>query len=325
MAQQIEIDNYGSLNTTDRDQLTADVLAGGSQIQTENTTQYAVGTKVVVGDLGTELAELMTVQTVDDATHLTFTAPLRLDHNRSDGLTPLNGNIIKVWRAANSNNYLPADDQFTVIGQLPIQPNEMVTYYTDPSGGSDYWYKFSFLNDATSFESSLADSEAGRGGGYGYYCSTQSIRRTAGLDGNQWVTNSDIDAMRLEAQQEIDATLNGMYSVPFQPPIDSMITGITRLLAAGKLMMDDPGSAGASSAIYQEGAAKAADARLMLDNIAARKYILTDVTGVSIIDPASQSSKAWPNETTPQVDGVRGGSDRIWRMSDADGYHNRRY
>lgn len=329
MAQQIEIDNFGSLNVVDNtDQITADVAAGATHIQTDNTTNYASGTFIVVGNRGTELAELATVLTVDDAARLTLTAPLIRKHDRFEQLTPLNGNQIKVYRAANVTGYPPADTAFGSIGTAAISVSDMITLFMDPDGSNAYWYKSTYLNTSTNDESSLADSTVVRGGGYDYYTSVYEIRKTAGMVNNQFITDADIDAKRLEAQQEINAALSGMYTVPFQPPIDPMVSGITRMLAAGKLMQDDPGGSGGNSMIYQEGQDKIDQARQMLQLIDNRKYFLTDVTGQPTINPNSQSSKAFPdaNTSTDNLSSSMGGSDRQFRMADVSNDPNvRRY
>jgi hypothetical protein len=122
--------------------------------------------------------------------------------------------------------------------------------------------------------------------------------------------------MRVEAQQEIHNALQGEYDVPFALPCDPMITAINRLLAAGKLLMNNPGSMGRSGAIYQEGEDKTSQARTMLQLIQERKYILTDANGTQLLDPNAQATKAWPNSTTPSVSRYQGGSHRNFRMGD---------
>lgn len=324
MAQQVEIDNFGSLNVVDSDKLEADVLPGANQIQTDNTANYTVGQYVCIGALGTEGCEIGTVASIVDATHLQFTNPVKLKHDRFDALTPLNGDQIKVYRAPNMTGLLPDDSTFGVLGSVPIVVSDPVTLYIDSSGGNAYWYKSTYYNSATNFESTLADSTAARGGGYDYYASAYAIRKTAGLVNNQYITDADIDEKRKEAQDEIDAALTGMYTTPFQPPIDSMISGITRLLAAGKLMMDDPGGQGANSLIYKEGQDKINQARKMLKLIDDRAYTITDSNGASTMSPNSQSSKSFPDATTVAQGGGQPGNDRLFRMSDvADG--SRRY
>jgi hypothetical protein len=323
MAQQVEIDNFGPLNTLDPDQLQADSLPNTSQILTDNTAIYVVGQYIVVGPLGTELAELKIIQSIDDATHMTFTTPLALKHFRFDPLTALNGNQIRIYRAANVDGHVPADSSFTVLGTVGIATNQMITLYVDQTGDSNWWYKSTYYNTVTTYETSLAESTVARGGGYNFYCSIYEIRKSAGLLGNQYITDAEIDAKRKEAQDEINAALSGMYNVPFQPPVDSMITGITRLMAAGKLLNDEygPGTAPMSG----EGAKKLNDAMVMLNLIDSRQYILNDITGQSLLSPNSQSSKSFPDKNTALQNGQPSGSDRNFRMSDVQGDYARKY
>lgn len=323
MAQQVEIDNFGPLNTLDPDVIQADVAAGATQILTDNTAVYTVSQFVVIGGLGTELAEMKIIQSIDDATHITFTTPLKLKHDRGDALTAINGDQIRIYRAANVDGHVPADGAFSLLGSAAIATNQMITLYVDAAGSNAWWYKSTYLNTNTTYETSLADSAVARGGGYGFYCSIYDIRKAAGLVGNQYITDAEIDAKRKEAQDEINAALSGMYSVPFQPPVDSMITGITRLLAAGKLLNDEYGPG--TGPMSKEGASKLNDAMVMLNLIDSRQYILSDITGLSIINPNSQTSKAFPNQTTALANGQPSGSDRNFRMRDVQGDYGRRY
>lgn len=326
MAQQVEIDNFGTLNVVDTtDKLAADIAAAADQIQIENTANYTIGEYVCVGALGTESCEMRIVESIIDVHTLKLTIALSLKHDRFEPVTPINGNLIRIYRAPNVDGHVPADDAFIVLTTVGISVTDMITLYTDQDGGNNYWYKSTYFNAATNFETSLADSTVARGGGYDYYCTAYAIRKAAGMVNNQWITDAEIDEKRKEAQDEINAALQGMYAVPFQAPVDSMISGITRLLAAGKLMMDDPGGSGSNSLIYQQGQDKINEARAMLQVIDDRKYIISDITGTSIISPNSQSSKAFPNATTPSLGPDQGGSYRNFRMSDVQGYGDRRY
>lgn len=327
MAQQIEIENFGGLNLTYSDRLINDTIASQAQVQVTDVSEFTVGSYVIIGALGQDGSETRIIQSLDDASHMTFSQSLALPHSRFDPVTVLSGDKIKVYSAPNVTGLPPSLDTstFSLVTTVPILFSEMFTLVTDPVGGSNTWYAFTYLNSTNGYETNLAESQAIRGGGYDYYCSTYDIRKAAGFIDNPYVTNADIDAKRKEAQDEIDGALQGMYDVPFQPPINAMVSGMTRLLAAGLLLMENPGAAGMSSAIYQQGMNFAQDARTMLNQIVTRKRFITNAIGQQTLDPNSKVSKSWPNVTTDQTDSSIGGSYRNFRMSDVQGYEGRRY
>ena len=316
MAQQLTIDNYGSLNIIQRDQLAADTLVGDQTITVPNTNGYTTNQHAIIGAIGVDTSELVQFQSTPSATTVHLVAPLRLPHQRFDKLTLIFGDQIRIYRAPNTNGLVPDDSTFTVLQTLTINYDEQTTYYTDAAGSDAFWYKFTYYDSTSGAETNLAESVAGRGGGYSFYASLDQIRKTAGMVDNPYITDADINQYRVEAQQEIHNALQGMYDIPFKPPIDPMLTGITRLLAAGKLMMDNPGTMGRSSAIYLEGEDKAQQARDMLTLIDNRQYFLTNGNGETIISPNSQSSKSWPNVTTPSVSPDQGGSRRNFSIAD---------
>ena len=327
MSVQLKIDNFDDGNVLYTDKLDADTTVGAQALQLKSSNGYLANQMLVVGALGTDGCEIVRVQTAPDATHVNLAAQLTLPHTKDDTITWIAGDQIKLYRAANVTGYPPTDDQYAVVtppSPQTIQFDEQYSYLYDINGSRNYWYKFTYLNSNTSAETNLSDSSSSRGGGVNYYCTVQDIRETAGMAGNQYITDSKIDEKRIEAQAEIDSALNGMYDVPFDGDnIDPMIKGITRLLAAGKLLSDDYGPGYGS--MSGEGDSKQAEARSMLQLIQTRQYQLIDQTGVSLLDPNSASSKAFPNAATIYQGPGNAGSDRLFRMGDAAGYGTRKY
>lgn len=293
MSATLKIDNYGSLNLKESTQLDADYAAGINAFTLKSTLNYQANDFVILGQLGAEGCELMTIQSVA-AQVATMTANSKLLHKRFDAFTSLFGNQINVYRAINVDGTQPLDGAFTLLTTVAIDPDQNYTTYTDAGGGSNYWYKFTYTNSISAAETSLADSMAARGGGYGHYTTVDDIRREAGFTNNANITDAVINSRRIDAEDEINSELTGIYTVPFGSPAPRVINNITKLLAAGYLLLAEYGAVTTGS--NKEGNAKITEARGMLDSLKSRKLLLTDASGNSMAVSAAVTS--WPDATT---------------------------
>lgn len=293
----LRINNYEDINLREKGTLSAAVDKSATAVALPMTSNLgnAIGTPLLIGYPGTEQCE---IQFVTGRTGVnTLTVPqLLFPHDVNEPVVGLVGDQIKLYRAPRTpGNAQPSDTLYSPANvPVSIDTDQTMTDVNDPTGGDDFWYKYVFYNSQTSEETALAAAIASSAGVQGGYCPLSEIRRTAGFQNNQWITDSDVGQARTEAQREIDNTLIGLYTVPFTDPIDPMIFGITKLLAGGRLQTENPGPGGVASAIYKQGQDKMADARNMLAMIKTRQYTLTDVNGVSIQSPSTPSSQFLP-------------------------------
>lgn len=323
--QTLNLANYLSNNQLQQTRLDAITAASTAALTVLNNNGFTAADFFVLGTLGSEVTELLTVQSVTGETTITPTASTTLDHNRYDYVTKLFGDQIKVYRAANVNGLPPADSDFgDAIATIDLDVDRAYTEYTDPDGGPDWWYKFTYFNSTTNSETNLADSQAVRGGSVGDYCSIESIRQEAGFMSATYITGQMIDDKRQAAQREIDSTLVGSYTVPFTQPVNPFIADICKRLAAGLLLLEQYGQLQRQNTM--DGTTKVAAARADLQKIALGNIKLTDSTGTSTALPDSSGAAAsWPNETTATAPRYEGGARRAFRMGDLEGYHERRF
>lgn len=297
MSVNLKIDNFGSTNIKEVTQLDADVAAAATSLTVRNSGQFVNTDYINVGSIGVDVADLVTANGAPpDATHITVTA-LRLKHNRFDPVTSLFGNQIRIYRAPNVDGTQPLDAAFTLLTTLTIDFDQQSSSYTDASGGSGYWYKFTYYNQTSTAETDIADSAAARGGSINHYVSVDDIRHSAGFDNNQNITDATIDLKRQMAEDEINTALSGHYTVPFVTPVPKLITNIAMTLASGFLMLDDYGvfSAGTN----KDGTARVTDARAQLKRIQLKELLLVDITGKDIsIGGVGSTVSSWPNDTT---------------------------
>lgn len=319
MSQTLNITNYGPNNIIETTRLNAALAADSSSVGVTNTDGFVLNDYFAIGTLGADATELLVVSSVTAPNTITPTAHNLLGHPAYDYVTKLFGNQIKVYRAADVTGLQPADSDFTPVATINIQVDQPYTQYTDTGGGAGYWYKYTYYNQQTTAETNLADSKAVRGGSSGDYCSIYDIRIQAGFKNAPYVTDDLIDAKRQAAQDEINATLNGFYTVPFTTPINPFIADICKRLAAGLLMVEQY-SAVSSTPTQVNGEKMMQDARADLQKLATKQIELTDTTGQSIAGAGSTGAiEGWPDDTTASANGSTGGAPRLFRMSDIQG------
>jgi hypothetical protein len=315
MAQKITINNFNASNRGEISELTATATAASSTATLANTQGFSADDVVVLGSLGTDDSDAMTVLTVDSATQLTFTAPLPHSHAQFMPVTQLFGDKIKVYRAANVDGSQPADADFSSIATVSLDLDQAETSYTDDSGGSGYWYKVTQFNSFSNTETSKADSPAVRGGNEHTYCTIEAIRKEAGIQKNRNISDWDISVQRQYVQSLIDAELVGLYSVPFTAPVSPVIAGITWQWTAGLLLLQ---SYGAMTVLNSNnGQAKIDKANATLDKLKDRTLLLTDSSGTTtVLSTSGGGLEMWPNTTTAEAEATSGGGARMFRVSD---------
>jgi hypothetical protein len=310
MSEIIRVPNFSAINLQETSILDADALAAQAQATIVNDITFTVGAKVVIGTLAQETAEVATIQSLASKV-ITFTANLNNKHLRGEPITQLFGDRIRLYRATNVDGNIPADSAFSYLSIYAIiQGDESTSELTDPDGGAGYWYKTTYYNTATGAETSLALSVPVRGGGYGKLVSIESIRTESGLLDNQNIDDGKFAERRDQAEAEVLGALAAAgYTLPLQSASGTLYTpalveNITRLLAAGYMMLQEygPPAEGETNA----GQAKVKEARQLLKQIQKQELVLLDITGVPMVRTAQVAG--WPDDTTATVgtDGVNG-------------------
>lgn len=333
MSQTLNINNFGPTNLVQQTRLSAVTPASSATLGVLNNAGISANDFIAVGTLGSDTTELLTVQSITGENTITPTAHSTLDHAAYDYVNKLFGNKIKVYRAPNVNGLQPDDTDFASIATIDIQIDRAYTQYTDATGDNTFWYKFTYFNSTLSSETNLADSKSVRGGSTGDYCSIYDIREEAGFKNAPYVTDPMIDAKRQAAQDEINGTLHGFYTVPFTAPINPFISDICRRLAAGLLLIEQYSAISATSTA--NGTAKVTAARADLQALAMKEKVLVDTTGASMAQPGSTGGvSSWPDATTdatsggtvvPTVLGEGQDGGHVFRRRDMLGYTTRKY
>ena len=319
MSQTLKISNYGDANTLETTHLTADAASGQAVIAVENNQNFTANSHYVLGRVGGESLEKLVVSSVSGTTGITATANMANDHKKYDEVTRLFGDQMRVYRAPNVDGTAPADGSFAVIATKNIDYDQSDTKYTDSSGSDSYWYKAVYYDSVGDEITPLAASVAFRGGGYGNYASLESIRRKAGLQDNRWISDSVVEEKRQAAQELINSTLTGRYTIPFSKPINALIAEITRLLAAGYLLTQEYDDT--STSTFTEGQAMIERVTNdkgtgILDKLNTGTMTLLGETDATLETSTSINYAGWPDSTTKDAVAADGGGDRKIRVSD---------
>lgn len=279
--EELDISNFDQLNIALRLELTADAQVGQATISVVNTENVNANDYVTLNP-GQMNAEILQVQSVNVANQqITFTANLKLLHRNHEPAIKMVGNQLIVYRATNVDGTIPADSSFTTYGSpLAIDPTQIATTFTDSNGGNAYWYKFTYFNLYTNFQTDISWSTAVRGGGWGSYTSIQAIRTESGFERVKSVNDTDIAAKRAAAESIIDGALaSAGYIMPLQdqhanPYVPEIVSWIDTLMSSGFVLSKSYGIAKPMSS--KSGLDKVTQAEDLIARIQLNDIVLVD-------------------------------------------------
>lgn len=296
MPARLRANNFVSQNIKQATLFNADAASAATTISVENSSGIITNDFAYLGGLGTESCEKRAVTVSANS----FTvSPLTYNHKRFDPITAVFGDQILFYAAPNIDGSIPSDNTFVPIGSpIDIVADQLFTQYTDPTGGSDFWYKYVYWNSYSGGAvTDISDSVAVRGGDIGMYVSSDEVRNAAGFNRNQNITDVDIVTYIVKAVDEINSALNGFYSIPFAAPVPQTIVNIAKLLSAGYLLIDQYGIfTNGSSA---DGQAKIDEAHKLLTQVQQGVLQVFDYQGNDLRIGALVAG--WPNDTTWQT------------------------
>lgn len=135
--------------------------AGQTTLVTKNTNNFAVGDKLLLGEMGREKSEIVTVATVNaDKITITVSAATSFPHSADDPVYQLRYDSIRFYRSTTG-----IGGAYNFLGSVPVDVDnaDKETYYNDNTGLSSYYYEISYYNTPGSIESALSDPMPGEG------------------------------------------------------------------------------------------------------------------------------------------------------------------
>lgn len=274
---------------------TAIAIASNSPVSVtvKNNQGFAAGDYVIVKRLGTEQAHICLI---DDIVGNETIVLHSLLHNLvvGDQITKIDFNQRKLYGCATK------DGAYVYIETKDIAvDNPQGTSFT--YNGTDYqWFKATYYNSRTETETDIKDAIATQADSLSHYCSIYDIREEAGFLDNNYIDDGRINALRLQAEAEVKASIGSVYALPLKAP-NEVVRTITKLLAAGWLMYQEYGVE--ASGTSKDGTDKIKQARSMLDAIRTHTLKLFDENDVELERaPACVSGgtvDGYPDNTAP--------------------------
>jgi phage gp36-like protein/uncharacterized protein YqfB (UPF0267 family) len=276
-----------------RTYLAAAAVAGSDVvISVDNGTGFNVNDYIVVGQEGSQDAELCQISAVTE-TSITV-ATLAQAHAVDE--------IVTQYRY-NQRNFYGCTTATGTFTQLTSYGSPVTIAVNDPqgttleyTGGEGYLYfKATYWNSFTSTETDINDATAGLADESLRYCGIFAIRKQAGLTQNAFVSDGEIENYRKQAENEINSYISDRYVLPLAqqtsglPEVPWMVNNICKLLAAGYLDYREYGGDG-------QGVKWLGEARGLLKalRIGTQKLLGTDNMEL-IVQTKSSSVQSYPN------------------------------
>jgi len=140
MAVILRADNRTLLEGQKHSYTDANILSGVSSLLVANSAGFSADDYVLLGEFGTEGAELVQVQSVTSATHtLTFTAAIEFAHSESTRVTIIPYNQVKFYQTASTT----FDASENPLSTVDVQADDTYTRYSDTANSTGYgWFRF---------------------------------------------------------------------------------------------------------------------------------------------------------------------------------------
>lgn len=301
---------------TERTNFSADEAVGQTVLSCDNCQGFAADDYVCLGTVGDELAEIGQVSSVSaDLKTITLTTAIKHAHKKRELIQLVLFNQRKFYRSTTETGTFSHLSGEGSPKTLEVDRPDG-TLLEDTSGTSTSWYKATYNNTTTGVETSLTDAIAIKASEANHYTSINKIKTEAGMEENYYIPIEMVNDYRLEAENQAESTVAGVYSLPFSsiPPIFEQIV---RLLAAGLLLSKEFGVE-MDAEINKTGKSKIARAERQLSKIVDGSMLLIGEDG-SILTKAStilaSSSNVYNETDKGEMFNV---GDEIWRTKDPD-------
>lgn len=134
--------------------------AGVTALDVRNNDRFAIGKRIMIGEMGHERTEVVTVSAVNaNGTGLTVGATV-FPHDADAPVYVLKYDKVRYYRSTTG-----IDGGYSQLAEvnLDVDNDTMKTMYDDLAGLATYYYKVSFYSSADSTETDLSDPIAGSG------------------------------------------------------------------------------------------------------------------------------------------------------------------
>ena len=214
----------------EKTELSSDASAGSSvALSVDNNDGFAANDYVVIGQEGSEEAELQQVSSISGNGTITV-GTLKFNHKAGVPVTKYRYNQRKFYGAeTETGTYTELTGEGSPVDIQVDDPQGTILEYT----GSTYTYfKATYYNETTGDETDSDDAEATEADETLRYTSIYKIRKHAGIVDNPYYTDDQIEIKRKQAENEIKSAIYSRYTLPLDE-IPFILCHIATILAAG--------------------------------------------------------------------------------------------
>jgi hypothetical protein len=289
--------NFDPANQKGSSSLTSDALIGATTLSVATVAEIDINDPLFFGSPTNQNMERVFVQSITGLV-VTLTTALIYEHNIYEQIFVAYGDSIDFYRIPNTGAGVPDPTVTTPtsIQIVEIDPISYNTEYTDTSGGSAFYYGYTYQNSLTTDETPITDATWVIGGQVGHFTTIDRIRNEAGLMNVPAVTDQVLDEMRSAAEDYINDRLHNSYDIPLPTPYPPILGRIATLIAAGWTLQQQ--QYGQFSPKQDEGDSKATEGEVKLQMIVDREMTLLDQFGHSLLLDEDLGVNSWPNSTT---------------------------
>lgn len=139
--------------------LTSAIDVGTTSLTVKNNDRFAANDRILIGEMGQEKSEVVTVSSVSGDT-VVVTGATVFPHSIDDAVYKLLFDQIKFYRSTTG-----VDGTYSILTtqEMDVDNENLTTIYNDTSGLSTYYYKVSYYHSVAALESSLSDPIPGTG------------------------------------------------------------------------------------------------------------------------------------------------------------------
>ena len=251
--------------------LSDDVAAAANSISVTNPQGFVANDYIVVERVRSETAEVVKIASVTGS-EITLSTALSFLHKSGVRVQKILFNQRRFYRSTSETG------SYSLLATQDMEVDRPDgTFYEDSAGTSSSWYKATYFNSTTNVETTLADAVACKAAESEHYTSVCDIRKQAGFEDAFGIKDETIADYRDEAENEFEAAVVSIYTIPLVPK-PKIVRQIINLLAAGNLLIKEYGME-ADIEISKSGQRMLERAYALIDKIVDKTLKLVDDDG----------------------------------------------
>ena len=134
--------------------------AGTTSFLVKNSDRFVVGQRILLGEMGRERSEILTVDTIANAKTITTTTGSEFPHDADDPVYALEYDKVRIYRSTSGVN--GAYNLLTAV-DIDVDNADNATYYNDVNALNTYFYRIAYYDSVEDMESERTDPIAAAG------------------------------------------------------------------------------------------------------------------------------------------------------------------